>query len=365
MPRHVASHALPALSLAALGVVFGDIGTSPLFAFKECVNGEHGVPAVPENVLGIVSLMLWSLIMVVAVKCLTFVLRADNEGEGGVLALLALVPLSTAAAVIASQALISGVYSLTNQAVQLGYFPRVTVLHTSARMEDQIYIPEINWGLAFDLPFLFSNLLKFLDGAWVPLAVGAGFFAAMVTWKRGRALLAVHFAERAMPLEGFFELLADPLIHRVEGTCVFMASSSTHVPPILVHHIKSNRTLHENVILLNVMTTHSPTVREERRLHAERLGKGVWRLVARYGFTEQPDVPKAMRTACGSVLPFFDPDDIVYYIGRETLLSTNAGHMNRWQERLFAFLSRNALSATTYFRIPPDRVVELGMQLDL
>ena len=332
--------------------------------------------------------------------------------------------LSAAATVIASQALISGVYSLTSQAIQLGYFPRVTVRHTSSTTEGQIYIPEINWGLAigcialvisfknssnlaaaygvavtgtmvitsiayyvvvrktwhwsrwvalpvlvlflaFDIPYFGANLVKFFDGGYIPLLIGAGIFLVMVVWKRGRSLLAAHYADHATPLEAFLANLQAPGTVRVPGTCVFMASSSTHTPPILTHHLRHNHVLHQTVVLLTVVTEHRPRVPGAERITATLLGEGVWCGVAHYGFFQEPNVPAALRQAAHRFGVPIALDEVTYYIGRETLLATSAGRMGRWSELFFAFLSRNALGATAYFRIPPDRVVELGMQIDL
>ena len=628
-------HALPhdrtrvaPLALAALGVVFGDIGTSPLYSLKECFAGPHGVSADRMNVLGILSLIFWSITLVVAVKYLTFIMRADNGGEGGILALLALVPdkfrkarpgklgwvavlvlvgaallygdgiitpaisvlsaveglgvatttlqpvvvpltaailfglfyiqrsgtekvgkvfgpvmvvwfltlaalgiahmvrrpeillalsptyaieffvhhgfhgigilgavvltltggealyadmghfgrfpirvawyglvmpslllnyfgqgalllenpataahpffaqvpaggwtyvlvaLSTAATIIASQALISGAYSLTRQAVQLGYFPRVTIQHTSHETEGQIYIPEVNWGLAgacialvlifkdsnslaaayglavtgtmaitsivfyvvirynwgwpqhkalpllvlflaMDLPFLFANLLKFLHGGYVPVVIGAVVFVVMATWKRGRDFLALTLASRTIPMDQFLGEVDERCKLRLPGTSVFLTSSSSAIPPILLHHLEHSCVLSENVVLLTVVTKHVPTVDAAARFEIRELGKGFWQVVANYGFMERPEVPRALQAALESAGMGSLESRATYYIGRETYLATDQGLMGRWSEGLFSFLSRNARSPTTWFDIPPERVVELGVQLDL
>ena len=614
-----------ALALAALGVVFGDIGTSPLYALKECVNKEHGVPPTPANVLGLLSLIFWALMMVVTVKYLTFIMRADNQGEGGILALLALVPdklrgrgarvgwiaaivvfgaallygdgiitpaisvlsaieglevatdtlkplvvpltcvilvglfavqhrgtagigrvfgpimvawflalatlgvvyilknpavlaalnplhaarffaahgthgiivlgavvlsitggealyadmghfgrkpirlawyamvlpalvlnyfgqgallladpsaaenpffalvpkgaltyvlvgLAAAATVIASQALISGAFSLTRQAIQLGFLPRMTVKHTSSETEGQIYIPEVNWALAascialvlafressklaaaygiavtgtmaitsvvfyvvmrrswgwpvwkalpllllflaWDLPFFASNALKFLEGGWVPIVVGVGLFAMMIVWKRGRAFLAESFSKRSRPVS---ELLARlDKTARVPGAAVFLTSSADDTPPVLDHHLRHNRVLHETVVLLTVRTGHVPRVDSAAGLELTDLGKGLYRLVAHVGFMQTPDVPALLRAAAEQHGVPLDLDETTYYLGRETFLATSAGRMGAASESLFGFMSKNASAATGYFGLPPDRVVELGMQIDL
>ncbi len=618
-----------ALALAALGVVFGDIGTSPLYALKECVTKPHGVDATPENVLGILSLIFWSLMMVVTVKYLTFIMRADNEGEGGILALLALVPeelrprrsprlgwisaivifgaallygdgvitpaisvlsameglevattslkpavlpltcvilfvlfaiqkrgtegigkifgpvmiawftvlgglgiyylvqnpavlhavnpvhgvrffaehgkhgfailgsvvlaitggealyadmghfgrgpirlswyglvlpalalnyfgqganllshpeaagspffslvprglatyalvgLAASATVIASQALISGAFSLTRQAVQLGYLPRVHVKHTSSSTEGQIYVPGVNWALAlgcvalvlsfkessrlaaaygiavtgtmgitsvvfyvvarrtwgwpvakalpllllflaFDLPFFGANALKILDGGYVPILIAAALFAMMATWKRGRALLADTFGRSVTPLAEFVAGLAragGPA--RVPGTAVFLTSSSTEAPPVLTHHVKHNRALHEHVVLLTVLTERVPRVALTRRVEVTKLEGGFLRVVIRSGFMQDTDVPMLLRHAVDSHGLALDIGEATYYLGRETFLATERGRMGKVAETLFGFMMKNASSVTAYFNLPPEQVVELGVQIDL
>ena len=625
---HAAPHAgsTGALALAALGIVFGDIGTSPLYTLKECLKEEHGVPRAAENTLGVLSLIFWALTMVVTVKYLTFVMRADNRGEGGILALLALIPeklrmqkggkigwvallviigaallygdgmitpaisvlsaiegleiatpafkpyvipitcgvllglfaiqrrgtggvgklfgpvmvvwfgtlavlgtwhiaknpsvlmalspsyavsfftrhggkgftvlgsvvlavtggealyadmghfgskpirlswlsfvmpslvlayfgqgalvlaepdlanqnpffamvpngtwtyalvaLSGAATVIASQALISGAFSLTHQAVQLGFFPRVTVKHTSHEAEGQIYVPEINWLLAiacialvlafkesgklaaaygiavtgtmaitsivyylvtrqtwgwpawkaapllllflsFDLPLFGSNILKFMDGGYVPLLVAAAFLVVMVNWKTGRRILAEAISAKSPPLDGFMKDLKCP---RVPGAAVFMSSNPSGTPPVLFHHAQRIGVLHETLLLLTVTIDHFPTVPAAERLETESLGGSFYRIVARYGFMETPDVPALLKTACKKLELDVDPSKVTYYLGRETFLATPKGKMGTISESLFSYLSRNSVTATSYFAIPSEQVVELGSQIDL
>jgi KUP system potassium uptake protein len=618
------SHAggrLPALALGAIGVVFGDIGTSPLYTLQVGVAAEPGGRPVPADVLGVISLVLWALMLVVTVKYLGFVMRADNHGEGGILALLALVPrhpkekalsgiavfvmagaallygdgiitpaisvlsalegvevaapglqrvvvpltcaallalfsiqrrgtggigkvfgpimmmwfwsigalgawhvakypdvlaalsplegagffvrhgwrgvtilgvvvlavtggealyadmghfgarpirvawlllvfpalalcylgqgaliltdpssarhpffsmvptgaatygmvaLATAATIIASQALISGVFSLTHQAVQLGLLPRVTVRHTSSQTEGQIYVPEVNWALcaacialvlafressrlaaaygiavsgtmgitsivyfvvtrrtwgwplwkalpplvlflSFDVPFFAANLFKFLDGGWVPILVGAVILAVMVDWTVGRAILAEYIAKVSPPLDTFLDGLETYCKARVPGTAIFLVSNSGCTPPVIFQHAKRIRVLPTKVVLLTVATEHVPYVRTEQNATIEDLGKGFWRVVLRTGFMERPDVPKLLAEAR---LPV-DLDDATYYLGRETFLAGKLGKMGAVSEGLFAFLARNAKGATSWFALPPDQVVELGMLIDL
>lgn len=611
-----------ALLLGAIGVVFGDIGTSPLYAIKECFSPEnpHHVAASSGNVLGVLSLVFWSLTMVIVVKYLTFIMRADNNGAGGILALLALIPqkkdaakpgvllilalfgtallygdgvitpaisvlsaieglevatsaakpvvlpltigiilalfvvqrwgtggigkvfgpttlvwfaaiaalgarqiahspdvllavdprrgirffaengghgflvlgsvflvvtggealyadmghfgrgpirvawyavvfpalllnyfgqgakllhdptaasnpfyslvpawalypvvaIATAATVVASQALISGAFSLTQQAVQLGFFPRVTIVHTSKSAEGQIYVPEINtalmlacmgcvllfksstalaaaygiavtgtmsittivyyvvvtrtWGwsplkagalaglfLLFDLAFFGANAAKFVDGGWFPVTIGLGIFAVMTTWKRGRRELADKFRATMLPLELFLADLEATKPLRVRGTAVFMASSAVGTPPALLHHFKHSQSLHDQLVLLTVESVGVPEVAAEQRCTIVQKGCGVVHVTLRYGFMEQPDVPRALKATDLDL----DPARTSYYLGRETLLTDGPAKMAPWRKWLFAFLSRNARPATSYFGLPANRVVELGQQIDL
>jgi KUP system potassium uptake protein len=616
------------LALAALGVVFGDIGTSPLYAVKECVSGPHGVAASEANVLGVLSLVFWAITMVVTVKYLTFIMRADNQGEGGILALLALVPerlrpsratalgwvpaivlvgaallygdgiitpaisvlsaveglgvatpalepvivpvtclilaglfavqsrgtegigrvfgpimvlwfatlaglglralaqnpavlraldpsygaaffvhngghgflllgsvvlaitggealyadmghfgrgpiriawyalvlpalllnyfgqganllahpdaaaspffalvppgpatyalvaLSTAATVIASQALISGAYSLTRQAIQLGYLPRMRVLHTSSTTEGQIYVPQVNWllaagcivlvlafrestrlaaaygiavtgtmgitsvvfyvvarrtwgwptakalplfllFLAFDLPFFGANLMKLLDGGYVPVVIAAALFGLMATWKRGRSLMALAFARSARPLDELVARLAEDHVARVPATAVFLTSSADAAPPVLVHHVRHNKALASTVVLLTVVTERVPRVAADDRVEAKPLAGGLYRVILRSGFMQETDVPALLDVAAARVGFAAARGEVTYYLGRETILATERGQMGSAAEGVFAFLARNAASATAYFKLPPEQVVELGIQLDL
>jgi KUP system potassium uptake protein len=620
---------LAVLTLAALGVVYGDIGTSPLYALRECFKPEYGISATPAHVYGVLSLIVWSLMLVVSVKYIVFVMRADNHGEGGILAMLALViaretahprrrtvlialglvgaallygdgvitpaisvlgamegleivspafshlvvpltlvvlvglflfqrlgtakvgatfgpimvlwfgtiaalgtvevlraprillainpiyaiaffqergsaafvllgavvlcvtgaealyadmghfgrkpirlawfglvfpclllnyfgqgalvlrdpaaaanpfyllaprpllypliALATVAAVIASQALISGAFSLTQQCVQLGYSPRVTIVHTSAREVGQIYIPEINGALmvscllivvgfgsstalgaaygiavtgtmaitsvlfvvvaagrwhwppwralalaaaflAVDLAFLGANTLKIAHGGWVPLVVAIGLFTLMTTWKRGRDILRERLTEMSMPLDTFLTSLASSTIPRVPGTAVFM-TSDTGAPMVLLHHLKHNKVLHEKVILLSVQATEIPEVKNADRLEVRRLEHGFVRVIARYGFMESPDVKDVMELLRRQGVRS-RPLETSYYLGREQLIPRSKAwkrgglSMSIWRKRLFAVMARNARSAAEFFQLPPNRVVELGTQIE-
>jgi KUP system potassium uptake protein len=618
--HHAPTGNLAALAVGALGVVFGDIGTSPLYTLQVGIAPQPGQQPDMADVLGVCSLIVWALTLVVTVKYLLFVMRADNQGEGGILALLALVPqkkgvriggvallviagaallygdgiitpaisvlsalegiemtapgfksaivpltcvvllglfaiqskgtggigkvfgpvmivwfvcigalgawhivqnprvlvalspgygasyfmrhglrglpilgivvlavtggealyadmghfgarpirfawlllvfptlvlcylgqgalvlrdahavanpffamvpegpatyalvgLSTAATIIASQALITGVFSLTHQAVQLGIFPRVTVTHTSRDTEGQIYVPEMNWGLcilcitlvlgfresarlaaaygiavsgtmgitsyvffvvtrrtwkwplwkavlplvlflSFDIPFFAANLLKFLDGGWIPILVGAVMMLVMVDWKFGRSVLAERLTEISAPLRDFVAGIEQSEILRIPGTAIILSSNPDITPPVLTTQARRIRTLREHVLLVTVTTDHVPYVRPADRIKWEDIGKGFYRVWIRAGFMEKPNVPRLL---AGAQLPV-DLTDAPYFLGRETFVAGKGGKMGVLSESLFAFLSRNAKSATSWFGIPPDQVVELGMQIDL
>jgi KUP system potassium uptake protein len=621
--------ALLTLSLGALGVVYGDIGTSPLYALKECFNGSHAVFATPENVLGVLSLVFWALTFVVTFKYLSLVMRADNRGEGGILALMALVgkfestkrgrrallmmglfgaallygdgvitpaisvlsavegvvvaapglerfvvpatvlilvglfmiqkrgtaivgavfgpvmllwfvtiallglrgilqdpsvlravspvyavrffaenrlhgflvlgavvlcitggealyadmghfgrrpirfawlgvampalllnyfgqgaillrdpaashnpffmlapswfvyplvALATAATIVASQALISGAFSLTRQAVQLGYCPRVTVTHTSHTEIGQIYVPEVNFALGVacialvlgfktssalaaaygiavtgtmmittllfhrvtrdlwkwsrwkawpltvllmtvDVAFFGANIVKIEEGGWFPIAAAIAVFTLLTTWKRGRDALAAALRDASLPLDLFLPDLAKRKPARVPGTAVFMTSNLGVVPAVLLHHLKHNKLLHERVVLVSILTEEVPSVAEKERVASDDLGEGFYRVVAHYGFMESPDVPKLLaslpqRPPPNVAIPM-DPMDTTFYLGRETLLPTGPATLWRWRKRLFIIMARNAATASQFFGLPPNRVVEMGAQIQL
>jgi KUP system potassium uptake protein len=335
-----------------------------------------------------------------------------------------LVTLAAAATVIASQALISGAFSLTHQAVQLGFLPRVTVKHTSHETEGQIYIPEVNWGLAiacialvlnfressklaaaygiavtgtmgitsvvyfvvvrntwgwslakslpllvlflaFDLPFFGANLLKFFEGGYVPMVVAVILFFLMVVWKRGRAFYVEAIFKRVPPLDVFLAKLDTVCRARVPGTAVFLTSSSMQTPPVLVHHVQHNKVLHETVILLTVTTLHVPRVTAQESLSWQDLGHGFHRLLVQSGFMQSPNIPSILAFAAGKHSVVIDFADTTYYLGRETFLATDEGQMGRFTEMIFGFMARNATPATAYFGLPAEQVVEIGLQIDL
>ena len=622
-PEHVSGLGL--LTLGAIGVVYGDIGTSPLYALRECFHGIHGVAATHDNVLGVLSLIFWSLTLIISIKYILFVMRADNNGEGGILALLALVAkspdakrksramlvalglfgaallygdgmitpaisvlgaveglqvathifepyivpitlvilvglfmiqshgtarvgllfgpvmvvwfvtiavlglnwvgreprvlaafnplhavtffgangwkgfvvlgavflvvtggealyadmghfgrkpirlawftivlpalflnylgqgamiltdpatasspfylmaprwalyplvaLAMMAAIIASQALISGAFSLTRQAIQLGYSPRLDIQYTSSQHQGQIYIPQVNWGLMFatlglvlgfrsssalaaaygmavtltmlittmlaylvargawgvrravagslalfflviEFAFFGANLTKIAHGGWFPLVIGAVVYTLLSTWKRGRALLAERMRERLYPFDRFLHDIEAYPPQRVTGTAIFMTSNLQGTPPTLLHNLHHNKVLHERVILLTVVTNDVPHVPPEQRSQVEPLGQGFYRLTLRYGFMEEPDVPDALREASERGFPI-DLSDTTFFLGVETLLATRRPGLPLWRERLFVLIARNAVRANAFFKIPPERVVELGMQVEL
>jgi KUP system potassium uptake protein len=611
--------------LAALGVVYGDIGTSPLYAVRECFAGPHGYPPTPENVLSVLSLIFWALIVVVSVKYLLFVMRADNHGEGGILALMALVAgrgrsrkldrrvlvmlglfgaallygdgmitpaisvlsaveglqvatpvfqpyvipitigiliglfavqrrgtaavgavfgpitlvwfatiavlglaaiarepavlaalapshaigfferhavagaqvlgavflvvtggealyadmghfgarpirltwfslvlpalvcnyfgqgallladptavdnpfyrmvpgwalyplvvLATAATVIASQAVISGAFSLTRQAVQLGYSPRVKILHTSTEEIGQIYVPLVNWvlmaatiglvlgfqtsnGLAaaygvavsttmvittilayivarelwkwpliaalalsvffilIDLTFFGANLLKIAHGGWFPLLVAAAVYTLLSTWKRGRQIVADRLRTSTITVDKFLEQVAELKPARVEGTGVFMSANPEGVPAALVHHLRFNRALHERLVLLTIDVEERPHVPPDERVTIAPLEGGLTRIVGHFGFMDTANLLEIMGRAEAQGLTV-DVANATFYLGRELVVVTRRPGMAMWREHLFVLMLRNARRAVDFFRIPSDRVVELGIKVEL
>jgi KUP system potassium uptake protein len=339
-----------------------------------------------------------------------------------------LIALATMAAIIASQAMISGAFSLTQQCIQLGYSPRMTIKHTSAKEFGQIYIPEVNnalmvgcllivfgfrdstslgaaYGIAvtgtfvitttiftvitvmrwqwplwraipfflvfllIDGTFLGASLLKVLHGGWVPLLVAIALFTMMTSWKRGREILRERLTDIALPLETFLEDIGRKAPVRVPGTAVFMTSESAGVPVVLLHHLKHNKVLHETVILLSIATDEVPEVPRAERVKIEALGQGFFRVVAHYGFMESADVKEVLQR-CRDFGIAARPLETSYYLGREQLIPRSGPwkkdglSMSYFRKKLFAVMSRNARSATEYFQLPPNRVVELGTQME-
>jgi len=325
--------------------------------------------------------------------------------------------------VVASQALISGAFSLTRQAVQLGYVPRVTIVHTSGRTEGQIFIPEVNallmvacvalvlqfkssgaladaygiavtgtmaitsvlfffvardrWGwsvvraaallglfLTVDLAFFLSCAAKIATGGWFPLTVAAVIFAVMTTWKRGRAVLGERVTSGTLPVELFVSDVERSRPYRVPGTAVFLTSTRRGTRNGLLHHFKHNKVLHQQVVILSVVTDAVPEVSAAQRLRFKDFGQGFWGVTAHFGFMESPDVPEVLRSCQPFGLRLVEAETS-YYLGRETLLATRDRTLAMWRKHLFRFLSRNARAATDFFNIPPNRVVEIGTQIEL
>jgi KUP system potassium uptake protein len=613
------------LSLAALGVVYGDIGTSPLYALRECFHGPHAIAPLPQNILGVLSLIFWALVIVISIKYLVFVLRADNHGEGGILSLTALstpikpsgrsehtflimlgifgaallygdgiitpaisvlsamegitvatpglshfvvpftivilvglflfqsrgtakvgkifgpvmlvwfaalavlgiaqivrhpsvlvainptyasdffiqngwhgflilgavflvvtggealyadmghfgtrpirlvwfsvvlpglllnyfgqgallledaeaahnpfyrlapgwalgpmIVLATTAAVIASQAVISGAFSLTMQAVQLGFSPRLKINHTSTREYGQIYIPAVNWALMIgciaivlgfrtssnlaaaygvavtstmvittvlfyvvarrlwgwnvlivaplalffliiDVAFFGANIIKVADGGWFPLVLAWAVFTVMTTWKTGRRILNERIQSESRPLEEFLDEIEKHPPRRVPGTAIFMNGNASRTPPALLHNLEHNKVLHKRVLFLTVKTRLLPFVPVEERVETESLGNGFYRLKVYYGFMEDPDIPKVLERLQTAGLTY-DRTDTTYFLGRETIIAAKSPGMALWREKLFSVIAHNATSATAYFCLPPDRVVEMGEQIEI
>ncbi|WP_188516654.1 potassium transporter Kup [Alsobacter metallidurans] len=336
-------------------------------------------------------------------------------------ALLPMVVLATAATIIASQAVITGAFSITQQAVQLGLMPRTDILRTSETEKGQIYVPRINWMLlvavlflvyafksssglasaygiavtgtmvvtavlawfvlvhvwnwpraratlviapflAIDVVFLGANLLKLFEGGWLPVLVGFGLMAMMLTWRRGAAILAEKTRRQEVPLAGFLTSLEKRPAERARGVAVFLTGDPNHVPSALLHNLKHNKVLHERNVILNVVTEDAPRWDPAARASCERLSEGFWRVTLRFGFMETPDVPKALQ-ASKALGWTFDLMSTSFFISRRALRPAVQSRMPRWQEKLFIRLARNASDASEHFRIPSGRTIEVGSQV--
>ena len=332
-----------------------------------------------------------------------------------------LVALSTAAAVIASQALITGAFSLTQQAVHLGFLPRIKIKHTSADERGQIYIPSANWALmigtllvvimfktssalaaaygiavtgtmaittiltclvayriwkwnivavlaaafvllTIDLAFLGANALKIFHGGWFPLLLGMGLFVVMTTWKRGRQILATRLLSAMKPLDRFIAETIPLVKFRVPGVAVLLTGRTVGTPPALAHNLKMNKIIHEKVILLTVVTLDIAHCDIARELLIEPVGPDFYRVIARYGFMDEPNIPNIVKLCQQMGVPV-DPASAIYILGRETLIATDDPGMALWREKLFAFMNRNAQSAMAYFLLPEAQVIEIGVQV--
>jgi KUP system potassium uptake protein len=337
-----------------------------------------------------------------------------------------LVLIATIATVIASQALITGSFSLAQQAIQLGFSPRLTIKHTSGETKGQIYVPEVNhllmvvcillvfmfqsssalagaygisvmgtmiitsslmflvarrrwdWSLwqaillvifflVVEIPFFLANLPKIAHGGWFPIVMCIIVFTAMTTWKKGRSALAKRLQAKFYPIKDFVKRLGegDIEVKRVKGTAAFMTPNPRMTPPALLHHVEHNQVLHEQVILLAIVTADVPVVPTKDILEVHSFGEGIYELIAHYGFMQTPKVGRILRIAKAQYGIVTDERDTTYYLGRDILLTDGPEKMWKWRKTLFAFLSRNSVSATAYFGIPANRVVELGMQVNL
>jgi KUP system potassium uptake protein len=334
---------------------------------------------------------------------------------------LPMVVLATAATVIASQALISGAFSIARQCTQLGFLPRLTVRHTSQTEEGQIYVPQVNtalmvgvlllvfsfkssaalgsaygiavtgtfictcilatavfrrqfgwprwaavlvWGgfLVIDTMFFAANTLKIVEGGWVPLALGGGLMIMMTTWKQGRDLMFQRWRQDSLPLASFLARLPQSRTIRVPGMAVFLTGQPDYVPGALLHNLKHNKVLHEKVLFVTVTTLDEPEAGPARRSEVQELAPGVHRVMLRYGFMESPNVPKALAELHDSGV-HYDPMQVSYFLGRETVVRAMAPKLSLWRLWLFLLMARNAVPATEFFRIPSDRVVELGVRV--
>jgi KUP system potassium uptake protein len=310
------------------------------------------------------------------------------------------------------------------QAVQLGFSPRMRIDHTSGDEYGQIYIAGINWALmvgcilitlAFrtssnlaaaygvavtstmvittllffvvararfgwglvpagalaagflivDFAFFGANIIKIAQGGWLPLGLAGLVFMVLMTWKRGRRILSERIQAEARPLEEFIRDTLSRPVTRVSGTAVFMNGTASRTPPAMLHNLEHNKVLHDRVVFVTAKTRQVPHVDEKDRLEVDNLGEGLYRVKVYYGFMDQPNIPAALGASTGGRLPPLDPSDTTYFLGRETLISSDRDGMASWRERLFALMSRNATTATAYMGIPPDRVVELGEQLEI
>ncbi len=333
-----------------------------------------------------------------------------------------LVGIATLATIVASQALISGAFSLTQQCVQLRYCPRVSIIHTSREEAGQIYIPEVNallmlgclllvlgfrsssalgaaygiavtgtmaittalfyvlarhrwnWSrlyagmlaggfIAIDIAFFGANIIKIERGGWVPLVIAGGVFLLMTTWNRGLQLLNRMLVQGSLPLDRFIGEVERTRPPRVSGTAVFLTLNVEGTPPVLIRHLKYNKVLHEEIIVLSIITEEVPEISEDKRVTSEPLPQGLYRVKAYYGFMERPDVQHII-ARCRGLGMRAEPEETTYYLGRTQLLPTGPMPMMKWRKRLFAFMRQNASSATDFFRIPPNRVVELGARIE-
>jgi KUP system potassium uptake protein len=337
--------------------------------------------------------------------------------------IIPMVILATAATIIASQAVITGAFSVTKQAIQLGYLPRLSIVHTSAKFMGQIYVPPVNWVLMLatiglvagfrssgklaaaygvavtstmlistilfyvvarkrwlwsriaagtptvvfllvDLSFFGANISKILHGAWFPLVVGACIFMLMTTWKRGREIVGAQVKDHMLSFEQFQKTILTDTLHRVKGHAVFLTGNPNVVPAALLHNVTHNKVLHSEIVFLHFVTDNIPRVPNDQKIEMNKLGSGFHRIIAHYGFMEFPNVSNTMSLMREKGIDF-KLENTSFFLGRATLLPGKGSRMNLWRRHLFAFMSRNATDAVAYYDIPSDRVIEVGVQFEL
>ena len=400
---------LSALGLSALGVVFGDIGTSPLYTFKTVLGLTGGTPDAVVT-LGVLSLVIWTLIVVTTIKYVSVAMRVDNDGEGGILALMSLLgvkrqhrPMIIAfglfgAALIYGDGAITPAISvlsalegsvnwllmLVTLGLTVGFGKSdnlasvavsATMLMTSALLF--IAMREI-WGwslvtagavagvfMLVDAGFFAANFAKVAQGGYVPLILAGLVYGVMLIWHLGATAVVARLQDAVMPVGAFMAKIAEGPIPRVPGTAVFLTRTERDVPPVLVWHVKHNRALHENLFVLTVSTGSTPWVKDTARLTFGEIAPRFWRAAARYGFMERPDIPALLQQAhergCA-----IDLSDVTFYVGHETVVpGEDEKALPRWVEALFAFMQRNSAHLTEYFKLPVEAVVEIGREVSI